>query len=140
MARLGARAGILAVAIHHSFPNLAAHGYRETSPVSTVYNCIAWAAGVDDDWWWPDPGFVSYWPETAPRAETLDAFQAVFTSLGYEPCSDGKLEPGFEKVAFYARDGKPKHAARQLPDGFWTSKLGPAIDITHTLDGLEGPA
>jgi len=28
--------------------------------------------------------------------------------------------------------------ARQLPDGFWTSKCGPAEDITHyTLDALE---
>jgi hypothetical protein len=31
-----------------------------------------------------------------------------------------------------------RHAARQLTDGTWTSKLGREIDITHTLPGLEG--
>jgi hypothetical protein len=125
------------VALRDDFPNLAAEGYSETSPASEDYNCIAWAAGRDDDWWWPDPGFTSYWPEAAPRAETLAAFQATFALLGYDPCDDGRLESGFEKVAFYARDGKPKHAARQLPDGRWTSKLGQGVDISHTLRGLE---
>jgi len=44
----------------------------------------------------------------------------------------------FEKVAIYALDGEPTHAARQLSDGTWTSKLGKDIDITHTLRALEG--
>jgi len=31
------------------------------------------------------------------------------------------------------------HAARQLPDGKWTSKLGQLEDITHgTTDVIEG--
>jgi hypothetical protein len=125
------------VALRDDFPNLAAEGYSETSPATEDYNCIAWAAGRDDDWWWPDPGFTSYWPEAAPRTETLAAFQAAFALLGYEPCDDGSLERGFEKVALYAHNGTPKHAARQLPDGRWTSKLGQGVDISHTLRGLE---
>ena len=55
-------------------------------------------------------------------------------------CDDGGLEPGHEKVALYVLDGKPTHAARQLPDGAWTSKLGRQIDIAHTVCALEGPA
>lgn len=36
-------------------------------------------------------------------------------------------------------DGSPTHAARQLPDGTWTSKLGKDVDISHdSLDGLSG--
>lgn len=36
------------------------------------------------------------------------------------------------------RDWEPTHMARQLPDGTWSSKLGPNEDITHfTLDALE---
>ena len=42
-------------------------------------------------------------------------------------------------VAIYQSGGLPTHAARQLSDGNWTSKLGPNIDITHSLSGLEGP-
>jgi hypothetical protein len=33
-----------------------------------------------------------------------------------------------------------KHAARQLPTGRWTSKLGKAVDIEHdTPEGVTGP-
>ncbi len=60
-----------------AFPDLAATGYRLTSPVDPTYNCVAWA--------------------------TL-----------------------------------PTHVARQLPSGLWTSKLGNAEDLEHTLDGLAG--
>ena len=47
-----------------------------------------------------------------------------------------------EKIALYA-DGAtqaPKHAAHQLPDGRWESKLGGGIDIQHdSLAELAGP-
>ena len=48
-------------------------------------------------------------------------------------------EPGFEKIAVCANDqGVPKHAARQLNKGRWTSKLGRMADIDHALHDLEG--
>jgi hypothetical protein len=120
------------------FPDLASTGYTITSPATPVYNCIAWAAGVVDDWWWPDPMGVSGWPLSAPRVETLEAFLIAFESLGYTRCDSPELEPGFEKVALYALDGVPKHAARQLPSGRWSSKCGELEDIEHVLDGLVG--
>jgi hypothetical protein len=50
------------------------------------------------------------------------------------------LEPGYEKVALFALGGSVKHAARQLPDGRWTSKMGRDIDIRHDeVDGVSGP-
>lgn len=64
---------------------------------------------------------------------TIEAFLAAFSMLGYEECSSGELEGGYEKVALYADDrGVPTHAARQLPNGRWTSKLGHAEDIVHS--------
>ena len=74
----------------------------------------------------------------APRAETLSAYILVFESLGYEVCQDGDLEYGFEKVALFSQLGVPTHAARQLPSGVWTSKLGRIEDITHHLEALGG--
>lgn len=45
------------------------------------------------------------------------------------------------KLAIFVNDqGTPTHAARQLPDGWWTSKLGRQIDIEHELSAIEGPA
>jgi hypothetical protein len=52
--------------------------------------------------------------------------------------ADDSLEPGFEKIALYALAGLPKHAARQLPNGRWTSKLGELEDVEHLVDGLVG--
>src|SRR5439155_19099867 len=91
-----------------------------------------------NEWWWPDSMGVSPWPASARREETVAAFVEAFQSLGYLPCIDDSVEPGFEKVALYALAGLPKHAARQLPNGRWTSKLGALEDIEHTLDGLVG--
>jgi hypothetical protein len=52
-------------------------------------------------------------------------------------CGDADLEDGYEKVALYALRGIPTHAARQLPSGAWTSKLGALEDVQHPLDGLQ---
>ena len=47
--------------------------------------------------------------------------------------SPEKLEPGVEKIAIFSDTaGDPRHAARQLPSGAWTSKLGDHVDIEHT--------
>lgn len=83
---------------------------------------------------------VYYWPLGVPRVETLSAFEAAFATLGFVDRSDDRLEHGFEKVAIYVLGGTPRHAAQQLPNGQWTSKLGRAEDIVHTtLQVLEGP-
>jgi hypothetical protein len=118
-------------------PRLTADNYRETSPATWDYNCIAWAAGVTDAWWWPVPG--RYWPPGVPREESLSALVALFTALGYVPGSSSALEPEIEKVALYALGERPTHASRQLLTGTCTSKLGPAIDIEHdTPDTVAG--
>ena len=111
--------------------------FRLTSPETPYYNCIAWAAGDDSAWWWPDEDYYCYWPSGIPREESLDAFIEAYRTLGYEPCSGDDIEEGCEKIAIYVKNGKPKHAARQLPNGNWTSKLGQENDIEHTLVGVE---
>jgi len=102
-----------------------------TSLDSTLYNCVAWAAGDSDRFWWPDSQGIGYWPQNAPREVTANAFISAFLTLGYEPCEGGRLEPGFEKIVIYELHGKPTHAARQLESGRWTSKLGKWVDIEH---------
>jgi len=128
--------------LEHHFPALAGSQYEVTSPAQVDYNCVAWAAGNDSRWWWPDEFNQYYWPPEVPRRTTLEAFVRAFQVLGFEVCNDGSLEIGWEKVAIYTRDdGAPTHAARQLPDGTWTSKLGRLEDIKHvSLDHLSGEA
>ena len=115
------------------FPNLS--GYRITSPPSLLYNCVAWALEITSQWWSHD----RIWPDSVARSPQADALVQVFETVGYVVCSDAELEPDYEKVALYALNGEWTHAARQLVDGRWTSKLGPFEDITHpTPESLAG--
>jgi hypothetical protein len=111
--------------------------FRQTSPESRKYNCIAWAAEDTQQWWWPDPAEISYWPVSVARKVDIPSFISVFRTLGYEVCPDGNHEIGYIKIALFCDNQDiPTHAARQLPNGFWTSKLGPYIDVEHDLDGF----
>ena len=78
----------------------------------------------------------------ALRDDSVAAFIAAFATRGYECCDSEGLEPGFDKVVLYVdeQQGRVTHAARQLSDGRWTSKLGPQWDINHLLEGVCGPA
>jgi hypothetical protein len=138
---------VTAADLEAEFPNLRVTGYTITSPVDPTYNCIAWAAGDDEAFWWPVPGLTGagylggyYWPQGVPVATTMEAFELAFKRQGYRACPDGELEPGFEKIVIYADTaGKPTHASRQLPDGRWASKLGKLEDIEHqAVEGLSG--
>jgi hypothetical protein len=121
-----------------AFPRLASAGYRLTSEPTTQYNCIAWAAGQNDRWWWPDDD--SYWPAGVPREETIEAFTLAFEQMGYSTCASAILEYECEKVALFAdHAGVPTHASRQLPTGQWTSKCGRLDDIEHaSLEAIGG--
>lgn len=110
------------------FPRLTAQNHRVTSPPPTDYNCIAWAAGDTEHWW--QPGL--HWPRpTHPFDDTIAELQKVFETLAYQPCPNPDAEPGFEKVALFGDAGFYTHAARQLANGQWTSKLGNEEDIEH---------
>jgi len=124
------------------FPGLRTAPYVVMTPRTNRYNCIAWAAGDDANWWWPTngPGDVQrFWPTGVRREETLAAFIAALATRGFAPAETDALETGFEKVALFV-DGRgvPTHAARQLSTGLWTSKLGDWEDIEHRLHALEG--
>ncbi len=127
------------------FPLLIQNAYISTSPCTRKYNCIAWAAGDISKWWEPDRDNQWYWPQGLRREYTVDAlFRAYEKTCGYQVCSDGTLEQGQEKIAIFAKPvlGSyllPTHAARQLDNGTWTSKLGDSEDITHfDLNSVSG--
>jgi hypothetical protein len=117
------------------FPGLSQSPFELTSEPTPSYNCIAWAAGVNDQFWWPG---ATMWPKNAKKKVTREAFVQAFATRGFAPCEHPDPEEGFEKIALYERDGEPTHAARQLPDGRWSSKLGQAHDIAHSIEALNG--
>jgi hypothetical protein len=126
--------------IESEFPRLRQDGYSITSPGTDDYNCIAWAGGDTTRKWDPDPTSGRYWPKTVPRTLDVESFVQLFAlEGGYSPCDSQAFEQGFEKIAlFVSLSREVTHAARQLPSGTWTSKLGDWEDIEHsTLSGLE---
>jgi hypothetical protein len=121
------------------FPGLARAPFEITSSDTRTYNCFAWAVGRTDLPWDPTIDY-GYWPDDAPREHSLRAFVAIYEKEGFEPCDGFDLEAGFEKIVLFVDGaGLPQHAARQLPNGQWTSKLGRLEDITHELHALAGP-
>jgi hypothetical protein len=118
------------------FPRLTADNHRVTSPAAISYNCIAWALSDTKNWW--QPGL--HWPFPSHALDdTIEELKRVFETFGYQECPNGDLEQGFEKVVLYALSGGYTHAARQLSQGAWTSKLGNDDDIEHdTPDAVAG--
>lgn len=122
------------------FPNLTDNNNSVVSPRSRLYNCFAWACGVDTLRYAPnDPDLR--WPDNLPEVDDdLDAMEALFASMGYQRCDSADLEPATEKIAIYTyADGELAHAARQVESGRWASKMGlQSEDIEH--DSLEDVA
>ena len=119
------------------FPNTSIEPFVQTSNEDPSYNCVAWAAGDNSRWYWPDPYGIYYWPAEIPRENTVDSLVTLYEFLGYVKCEDGTYEENFTKVAVFSRGDTPTHAARQLENGNWTSKLGSNIDVEHSIYGIE---
>ena len=122
------------------FTGLQSQNYLETSVETDHYNCIAWALNDTQQWWWPTPRYGCYWPPGVPRDNKRETVTKVFEIHGYIKCDiDVTPEAGYEKIVIFEHpDWGVQHAARQLQDGEWTSKLGEWEDIKHkTPDSLK---
>jgi hypothetical protein len=125
------------MSIEEIFPKLVGSNFRRISEPDEKYNCVAWAAGRDDEWWDIEPGYR--WPDDVPRHCAVENLVRLYEGLGFVRCASDALEEGFEKVAVYGDGYIWTHAARQLQNGKWTSKLGALEDIEHeSLEGLSG--
>ena len=124
-----------------NFPYITESNSSPTSPETVEYNCIAWAYGRNDVWCEPDASGQYFWPISC-REYSIAAFEELFSSIGYSRCVNALKEDGFLKIVLYVdKAGRPTHAAKQLPTGKWTSKLGPNVDIEHdSPEVLNGPA
>lgn len=135
--------------VMRAFPGLRYDEHFEvTSPINPNYNCIAWAYQIKERWMWPPAGqpighvldAVTYWPDENASTE-VSQFMKAFSLKGYVKCDTPVFEDGFRKIALYVKPGTTEctHAARQLSNGFWTSKLGQWYDIQHsTPKDIEG--
>jgi hypothetical protein len=119
------------------FPRLFGNEYRITSKKTRRYNCLAWAIGAADVCWDAGPG--GFWPDGIPNDGSVLAAVRFFEGFGYTIAANSELEKGVLKIAIYGDDQGYTHAARQLADGRWSSKLGKLQDIEHIkMENLFG--
>ena len=136
--------------LFQAFPKLSHdNGFKVSSKATPVYNCIAWAYKLDNRWMWPNTGEYSfldgvhYWPSDEILDCDVSNFIEAFKLKGYECCDNSCFEPEYrnkQKIALYVKPGTTEctHAARELSNGCWTSKLGNDCDIQHgTPDTIE---
>lgn len=137
---MGKRVEEIKKQICQAFPKLASDkNFQVTSKKTPEYNCIAWAYNIQNRWMWPNTGKypfidgVHYWPNNNVMEPTIGNFIAAFSLKGYHCCDNGDFEEGYQKIALYAKQNSDEctHAARQLKNGYWTSKLGKYEDIQH---------
>ncbi|MCL2640542.1 MAG: hypothetical protein FWD53_06840 [Phycisphaerales bacterium] len=128
--------------LSRDFPALDKYPLTRTSEATRDYNCFAYVAGDTKRQWACLPILPRgvYWPPGIERKEN-DVWSVIFAykTLGYDLCDDGKLEANVEKIAIYVdAEDRPLHAAIQRENGEWQSKLGRDIDVSHSLESLEG--
>jgi hypothetical protein len=119
-----------------AFPFLESEGFTQTSPAAGDYNCIAWAAGRTDVAWWPDPQGIGYWPEGAPRAETLDAFCRAFESIGYSRRAPPKL--AMKRSHSTPRKGGPSTRLDSWPMGVGPVNWGRTLTLRTRFGVSKG--
>lgn len=112
-----------------AFPYLTTENFEIVGPPSGRYNCIAYAAGDTSKRW--DNHLGRYWPPWATRSSSMQSLKEVFAGLQYEECQDGNHEAGYQKLALYEARGAMQHAAAQMPNGRWRSKMGSGPVIEH---------
>ena len=145
-------------AIFNLFPKLSLDShFRISSRKDVNYNCIAWAGIVDNEFWWPEvepynklDGVRYKWPFNIKHSDKLEFFIELFYKLGYKEESHNieNEHPNFRKIALFIKEdltnsdrmtSECSHAARQLKNGLWASKLGRFHDIEHSNPyDLEG--
>jgi hypothetical protein len=131
---VSSRRRILKKRLMRLFPHLRASNFRITSKATNYYNCIAWAVGKSDEWWEYRRGYT--WPQ-ATRTESVASAIELFEAQRFEKCASAAPEVGWNKIAIYGDNSGYTHAAKQLANGHWSSKLGKLHDIEHkTLEDL----
>jgi len=107
------------------FPKLDVDKAVVTDEATARYNCIAWSAGITDQWVWP--------PFMYPNLSEDKAFDKFYASRGFERAETGELARwSNDQGITHGSISGPGHGPR------WESKCGQEARIQHGFDELEG--
>ena len=79
----------------------------------------------------------NYWP--VKNELSIESFELLYTYKGFKKLNylDISYDPNFIKVAIYTKDNIPTHAAIQINDLWWESKIGRLGIIRHDIFEIE---
>ena len=104
------------------FPNLNVDNVWVLGEKTAVYNCLAWALGINNRWVWPWGG----------RDATSTEMRDFLRTWGFTPWVPGAMS----SLAVYGTGASNvKHAVRFT--NLWSSKCGQLLCITHSLRELD---
>ncbi len=113
------------VRFHEYFPVLDVDKAVVTDEATPQYNCIAWSAGITDQWVWP--------PEMYPNLSEDEAFDKFYASRGFKRAEKGELARwSNDQGITHGSISGPGHGPR------WESKCGQEARIQHGFDELQG--
>ena len=119
--------------IEEWFPNIIGENFKIV--ISTFeFNCVAFTLDIYDDYVWITE---KSWPHNLiPRVLNIDSFKKLYELHNYKICDNDSYEENYEKIAFYAKNNQPLHAAKQFGN-IWKSKISNLI-VEHELEWLCG--
>jgi hypothetical protein len=113
--------------------------YRELFPLLTdyelipnsednKYNCISHTIGIKDKYYWPYEDEQEYYFEyswSVKNEISNESFDEFYKYHGFEKMDllNFFYDPKYIKVALYTNNGIPTHAAIQVDDVYWESKV-----------------
>jgi len=93
------------------FPNIIGKEYK-VFEVEGDFNCVSFSLDITDGWMWTS---TELWPyKTIPRNSGLEGFKKLYKIYGYQECNNADFEIGYDKIAFYSKEGNPTHVAKQF--------------------------
>jgi hypothetical protein len=103
---------------------------------SDSYNCISHTIHLKEDISWPIDT-RHYWP--TKRELTKESFDLFYEHHGFEKLSilDFTYNENYTKVVLYTNNNIPTHAAIQIDNTYWESKIGRLGIIRHDLFEIE---
>lgn len=108
------------------------------SPITAVYNCIAFAMGLQDRW--VDNNILCpghWWPPISDCSMKKEALIKAFEYLKFQLCEDASIEEGYDKVVLFCDNADNwTHAARIIGDGIEHSKFGQGWDAFYSGNGI----
>ncbi len=120
--------------IESCFSNIRGKDFRIFKSNDT-FNCVTYSLDIYHEWVWTNE---KAWPyNEIPRNSGINGFKKLYEMYNYIECNNPSYEEGYDKIAFYSKNGRPEHACKQFGN-MWRSKLGSSYIIEHELDWISG--